>query len=146
MHIEPVSSIAEVTALLAENGLPTEDLSVSPAPLFFGIREGGELVAVVGLQLFSPSGLLRSLAVQPAFRQHGLGRALVLFAESHAAAHGVSRLFLLTTTADAWFRQRGYAPSSRNDAPPAIRGTAQFSGLCPSAAAFLCKRLDPPDA
>jgi len=63
----------------------------------------------------------------------------VSFAEGHAAAHGVSDLYLLTTTADAWFRGHGYSPAARDTAPPAIRATSQFSGLCPAAASLLHK-------
>jgi amino-acid N-acetyltransferase len=139
MHIEPVSSIEEVTALLAENALPTADISVSSSLQFFGIRDGGALVAVVGLELYPPVGLLRSLAVRSTFRKRGLAHELVSFAESWSAAHGVESLFLLTTTADHFFLGLGYAVASREQAPSSIRATSQFSSLCPASSAFLSK-------
>ena len=141
MPIAPISSREEITALLAENALPSADVSLSSPLQFFGIRDDGVLVALVGLELYPPVGLLRSLAVRPAFRGRGLARQLVSFAESHAAAHGVASLFLLTTTADRFFLGLGYSPAPRDSAPPAIRATAQFSGLCPASSALLSKRV-----
>lgn len=144
MPVAPISSRDEITALLAESALPSADVSLSPPLRFFGLRDGGALVALVGLELYPPFGLLRSLAVRPAFRKRGLARELVSFAESYAAAHGVACLYLLTTTADRFFLGLGYSPACRDSAPPAIRATAQFSGLCPASSAFLSKRVAAP--
>ncbi|HJW03314.1 MAG TPA: hypothetical protein VJ548_08560, partial [Azospira sp.] len=68
MPIEPISSLPEVTALLVDNALPTADISAALPLQFFGIREAGALIAVVGLELYPPVGLLRSLAVRTDFR------------------------------------------------------------------------------
>ena len=137
MHIEPVSAIEEVTALLTENALPIADISASSPPHFFGMRHAGVLVAVVGIELCLPFGLLRSLAVRSSFRKRGLARELVLFAQAWAAAQGVDSLFLLTTTAEQFFLGLGYAPAARASAPSAIQASSQFSGLCPASAALL---------
>lgn len=139
MHIEPLSSIEEVTALLTETALPVADVSVSSPLQFFGIRDGGTLVAVAGLELYPPVGLLRSVAVRSTFRKRGFARELVSFAESWAATHGAETLFLLTTTADPFFLGLGYLPASRDEAPSAIQATSQFSNLCPASSAFLSK-------
>ena len=141
MNIEPVSSIEEVSALLAENALPIADISASSPLQFFGVRDAGALVAVVGLELYRPFGLLRSLAVRADFRRRGLARELVAFAESTSAAQGVASLFLLTTTADQFFLGLGYALASRDQAPSAIQASSQFSSLCPASSAFLSKRV-----
>lgn len=139
MNIEPIFSIEEVTSLLAENALPIADISASSPLQFFGIRDGKALVAVVGLELYPPFGLLRSLAVRSNFRKRGLARELVSFAESWSAAQGVESLFLLTTTADQFFLGLGYSPASRDKAPSAIRATSQFSSLCPASSALFSK-------
>ena len=97
------------------------------------------MVAIIGLEQFQSAGLLRSLAVSPNYRGRGLAQELVRHVESFAASHGVESLFLLTTTAEAFFRKRGYCPASRLEAPQAIQATSQFSGLCPSSSAFLSK-------
>lgn len=139
MNIEPVSAIEEVLPLLAECALPVADVSASVPLRFFGVRNDGALVAVVGLEIYPPFGLLRSLAVAPTFRGCGLARKLVAFAESFSAAQGIESLFLLTTTAEGFFLRLGYLPTPRSSAPPAIQATSQFSGLCPSSSAFLSK-------
>ena len=142
-HIEPVSPLSEVLPLLKDCGLPVSDLAPDSPPLFFGVRSGDGLVAVVGLEIFGAVGLLRSLAVAPGHRGRGLGRALAAFVEDFAAGLGVERLFLLTTTAEAFFARLGYGPTPRESAPEAIRATAQFAALCPASSAFMAKRVVP---
>lgn len=141
MRIEPISSIEQITALLAENALPIADISVASPLKFFGIRDGGSLVAVVGLELYPPFGLLRSLAVRCTFRKRGLARELVSFAESWSATQGAESLFLLTTSNEQLFLSLGYSLASRDKAPSSIQATSQFSSLCPASAAFLSKRV-----
>lgn len=141
MSIEPVISIAEITALLAENGLPISDISASSPVQFFGIREAGALVAVVGLERYPPIGLLRSLAVRTDLRRRGLGQELVAYVEAYAAAQGVETLFLLTTTAARFFLDLGYSPASRDQAPASIQASSEFSALCPATSALLAKRI-----
>lgn len=141
MNIEPLSSLDEILPVLTGCNLPVADISVSSPPQFFGFRVAGSVVAVVGLEQFQSVGLLRSLAVSPGHRGRGLARELVSFVESFAQSRGVESLFLLTTTAEAFFVALGYGPASRQEAPHAIQATPQFSGLCPSSSAFLSKRL-----
>ncbi|MFO0499954.1 MAG: arsenic resistance N-acetyltransferase ArsN2 [Betaproteobacteria bacterium] len=141
MNIEPLASVQEVLPLLAECGLPVSDITPSASISFFGVRSGGALVGVVGLEIHPPFGLLRSLAVAPAFRSSGIAHKLVAFVESLAAAHGIKELFLLTTTAEGFFLGLGYSPAARTAAPPAIQATPQFSNLCPSSSAFLSKNV-----
>lgn len=107
------------------------------------MRVGGASVAVVGLEPHPPVGLLRSLAVAPAFRRRGFGRELVAFAESFTAAHGVDALYLLTSTAEQFLLGLGYMSASRNAAPDAIPSTSQYSTLCPASSAFLSKHVAP---
>jgi amino-acid N-acetyltransferase len=64
--------------------------------------------------------------------------------ERHAARHGVERLVLLTTTADAFFAGRGYAITERNTLPDDLLGSAEFRSLCPASARCLARRLPPP--
>jgi amino-acid N-acetyltransferase len=141
MNIEPLSSLDEILTVLTGCDLPIADISVSSPPQFFGFRVAGSVVAVVGFEHFQSVGLLRSLAVSPSHRGRGLAQELVRFVQSFAISHGVESLFLLTTTAEAFFVKLGYCPTSRQEAPQAIQTTPQFSGLCPSSSAFLSKRF-----
>jgi amino-acid N-acetyltransferase len=50
-------------------------------------------------------------------------------------------MYLLTTTAETFFERRGYRRVDRIQAPPAIKLTPEFAGLCPASSAFMIKRL-----
>ena len=141
LPIEPIDRLAEIKHLLSACGLPTADISPSNSLLFFGSHSDAKLVGIVGLEVYGTVALLRSLAVDPTQRKHGLGKSLVDFAEAHAASLGVKSLYLLTTTADALFSRLGYAHASREEAPRVIKATSQFSALCPASSVFMCKHL-----
>lgn len=86
-------------------------------------------------------GLLRSLAVAESDRGLGCGKRLIQEAELHAASQGVQDRYLLTSTARPLFESVGYAAISREAAPPAIRGTTEFSSVCPASATLMHKRI-----
>ena len=77
------ADLPAVERLLAESGLPTAgvaDLFPARADDFVVADDPtapGELAAVAGLEVCCDNALLRSVAVRPAWRQHGLGQALV---------------------------------------------------------------------
>jgi amino-acid N-acetyltransferase len=130
-----------VVALLEAEGLPASDLTEDHLEHFFFTGSDGAPSALVGLEIYGESALLRSLVVSAAARTQGLGSALVLHAEEYAAAHQVRALYLLTTTAETYFEHRGYRRIDRAEAPPAIKSTREFASLCPSSSAFMIKRL-----
>jgi len=139
MRAEIISLNKEVTALLAEAQLPTSDLSISRNLNLLGLREEGQLVGVVGIQVHGETALLRSLVVARARRNYGLGTVLLSNAEAWAAERGINTLYLLTTTAAEFFFRHGYEPLSRSKAPAAIAATAQFSDLCPASSTLMRK-------
>jgi amino-acid N-acetyltransferase len=132
---------ADVIRLLESASLPTADLSDRDMKDFFYAAAADVPVGIVGLQLFGSDALLRSLVVTQAHRAKGLGQKLVEQAEQHARERGATAVYLLTTTAEAFFRARGYSVTPRDSAPPAIRSTPEFAGLCPASSAFLSKHL-----
>lgn len=141
MRAETISLNTEVEALLTEAQLPVADLASSRSLKLLGIRDGGRLLGVVGVEVYGSVGLLRSLAVEPSHRKSGLGVSLVSNAETWAAEQGVETLYLLTTTAAQFFARRGYEAVPRPEAPAAIAATAQFSDLCPASSTFMRKVL-----
>lgn len=138
---EPVERLDEIKQLLSACELPTSDISPSRSLLFYGCRSEGKLIGVVGLEVYGPVALLRSLAIAPSHRGHGRGRSLVAFAEVQAVSFGVESLYLHTTTAEGFFSKLGYSTVSREGAPPSIRTTTQFSSLCPASSTLMSKRL-----
>jgi amino-acid N-acetyltransferase len=127
--------------LLAAANLPTSDLTDEQLTSFFYCGSATAPSALIGLEIYGPDGLLRSLVVDPSLRSAGLGSALVGHVEAHAERHDVGTLYLLTTTAEAFFARRGYHRIDRTVAPAAIRSTREFAGLCPASSAFMFKRL-----
>jgi amino-acid N-acetyltransferase len=130
-----------VKQLLSDSNLPTSDITAQHLQHFFACGSGPDLEGLVGLELYGELALLRSLAVAPNQRRSGLGARLVEHAERYARDRGVKSLYLLTTTAEAYFLRRGYARVPREKAPDSIRGTQEFSGICPSSSAFMVKHL-----
>lgn len=130
-----------VRGLLTQANLPTSDLSPEHLEHFFGCGTEQTPKAIVGLEIYGKVALLRSLAVARDCRGIGCAKALVAEAERHARSQGVSELYLLTTTAERFFERLGYQRAARESAPPPIRETQEFSGLCPSSSAFMVKIL-----
>jgi len=134
-------SLAAVKALLAEAQLPTSDLAAAQLEHFIGCGTDDALDGVVGVELYPPVALLRSLCVTASKRDHDVGSALLVEAEHYGRSRGVSEIYLLTTTAEQFFARKGYERVARETAPAAIRATQEFSALCPASAAFMRKRL-----
>jgi amino-acid N-acetyltransferase len=132
---------ADIVGLLEGASLPTSDLCDGDMQEFFYAGPAGAPIGIVGLQFYGADALLRSLVVSSAHRAQGLGQRLVEHAEQHARMRGATTIYLLTTTAEHFFRARGYVVTPRASAPPAIRSTPEFAGLCPASSAFLSKHL-----
>jgi amino-acid N-acetyltransferase len=129
-----------IEQLLAANDLPHEDLSATPAS-FFVATDGGDIVGIGGIEAHGSHGLLRSVVVPEPRRGQGHGTRLLAALEERARAGGIEVLYLLTTTAPAFFRRRGYEEISRESVPPAIQQTREFSERCPASATCLRRRL-----
>lgn len=135
---------AGVRRLLADCGLPDADLTPEHFEHFFGCGSERELEGVVGVELHGTDALLRSLAVAQSARGRGCGSALVAEAERYARTRGVTRMYLLTATAEPFFQKRGYARTPRESAPESLRTTREFAALCPASATFMLKALPAP--
>jgi amino-acid N-acetyltransferase len=94
---------------------------------------------VAGLEVCCDNALLRSVAVLPEWRSHGLGRALVTRVVSDAESRGIRALYLLTTTAERYFPSFGFRHVTREDVPTDIRDTAEFKSACPAQAVVMCR-------
>ena len=139
--IEPATpaDAPAIAALLRAAELPHEDFAAHLGHFLVARDERGAVVGAIGAEVHAPEALLRSLAVAPALRRAGLGGELVRRLEAAAAAWGVTRWWLLTTTAEKFFAVRGFIAAPRTDAPPVIRRTGQFSGGCCGSAVCLTR-------
>jgi amino-acid N-acetyltransferase len=97
-----------VCALLSANNLPTADLN----PLldnFLVALEEGKVVAVMGIDRYGASGLLRSAVVSASHRNTGLAAALLQQLLEAANQSGLANLYLITNTAENYFGKKGFA-------------------------------------
>lgn len=126
--------------LLTEEHLPTADL---PAQLdnFFVVADNDKVIAAIGLEQYVDCGLLRSMAVNKAYRNRHIAASLVNAIEALAKDSDIACMYLLTETAATYFEKKGYKKISRADAPEAIRASSEFSSTCPVSATLMKKSL-----
>jgi amino-acid N-acetyltransferase len=129
--------LQKVADLLRACGLPDDDVADHLVPGFVTAWRETGMVGVCGIEVHPPRGLLRSLAVAPVARGGGVGRLLVKNRLAWARSAGLDALFLLTTDADRYFERFGFRRIPRDEAPPAITGTRQYTSLCPATAVLM---------
>ena len=144
------ADLPAVERLLAAADLPTAgvaDLFAARADDFVVAddpRTPGELAAVAGLEVCCDAALLRSVAVRPEWRAHGLGRALVRRVVCRAEERGLRALYLLTMTAEHYFPRFGFHAVERAAVPAEIAATLEFRSACPASAVAMAKPLQTP--
>lgn len=131
----------QIRQLLAAGDLQHEDLTTPQLKHFLLGWDGSRLVAVVGLEIEDSSALLRSLVVDADYRNRGIATRLVHEIEEYAKSLKVNTLYLLTMTAEAFFKKCGYQRTARESAPVGIQGTTEFQHLCPASAVCMVKHL-----
>jgi len=132
--------LPEILALLEECELPKEGLSTHLSTTLVA-REGKEIVGCSGLELYQEFALLRSVAVKPAFRKRGTASRLTRAALDLAKHHKVTNVYLLTETASTLFSKMGFTHIQRSDVPEDVRGSAEFTTLCPTTCMVMTKSL-----
>lgn len=104
-------------------------------------RADDRVVGCAALELYGPDALLRSVAVDEALRGRGLGRRLTAAALDMASQAGASTVYLLTTTAEAFFHDLGFERVARDVVPAAVRGSVEFTSACPATAAVMRREI-----
>ena len=128
--------LGAIDALVRASDLPTTVVRDGFPEAYAVAVRGGRIVGVAALERHGDAALLRSVAVAPGERGYGTGIALVADRLAHA---GTSRVFLLTTTAAAFFRRFGFAEVPRTDAPAALQATPELAALCPASATCMVR-------
>ena len=131
----------EIKQLLTDSDLHHEDITTAQLKHFLLGWDGPKLVAVIGLEIKNHSALLRSLAVDADYRNRKIATGLIGEIENYAKSLKVDTLYLLTMTAEAFFKKCGYQRAARDSAPAGIQGTSEFQNLCPASAACMVKYL-----
>lgn len=141
LRLATSEDLPAVLTLLEDAGLPYQDITAAHLGDFLIAVGGRSVLGMVGLERYGENALLRSLVVRPESRFTGLGKQLTDAIEEHARRTSVATLYLLTTTAAEFFRRREYEVIERREAPSELQKTTEFSGLCPSQAICMRRRL-----
>ncbi len=132
------SDLDAIKAFLVANDLPTAGVD-DHWRTFLIARDGEQMVACGGAEAYQFAALIRSVAVAPEYRSQGLGRRIVRQLLDRLASRGLREFYLLTTTAEEYFKKRGFKTIDRDEVHPQLLGSREFQDACPSSA--VCMRL-----
>jgi len=132
------ADIEVIKRLLTANDLPTAGVD-DHWKTFIVARDGERVVACGGSEAYQFAALIRSVAVEPEYRSHGLGRRIVRQLLDRLASRGLREFYLLTTTAEEYFRRRGFKTIDRDEVHPQLLSSREFQDACPESA--VCMRL-----
>ncbi|MDH3315365.1 MAG: arsenic resistance N-acetyltransferase ArsN2 [Gammaproteobacteria bacterium] len=135
------ADLPAIEGLLGASALPVDGVRDNLVNFFVYENNAGALLGVVGMELYGKAGLLRSTVVVESARGQGIAAKLIDRAVAHAREKGCNALYLLTLDADRYFKRFGFSPIAREDAPPDIRSSAEFTTLCPDSAMPMKRRL-----
>jgi N-acetylglutamate synthase-like GNAT family acetyltransferase len=132
------ADLDEIKNLLTSTELPVAGVD-DHWKTFVIARDGERLVGCGGSETYPAAALIRSIAVHPEYRKHGLGRRIVRQLLDRLSARGIREFYLLTTTAEAYFRKRGFKTIDRDEVNPQLLASREFQDACPQTA--VCMRL-----
>jgi arsenate reductase (thioredoxin) len=131
-----------IKKLLSSEKLPVDDIDTS-LKNFFAAIEGNEITGVIGLEVYSEYGLLRSMITNPSYRKKGIAGKLVKRLFEHAQSLKLKEIYLLTETAEKYFANKGFTVVQRDSVPEPVKQSQEFSHACPSTAVAMKKEIMP---
>ena len=140
IRITPAAAadVESIKSLLVASELPTAGVD-DHWRTFLVARDGDRMVACGGAEAYQFAALIRSVAVLPEYRSHGIGRKIVRQLLDRLASRGLREFYLLTTTAEEYFKKRGFKVIDRDEVHPQLLSSREFQDACPSTA--VCMRL-----
>ena len=140
--VQNEDELASILQLLKASKLPHEDIALDACMLVAYRNDQGNLIGSAGLELYSESALLRSVALEKNYQGRGLGKEIVQDVLQRAKGKSIRRIYLLTETARDFFLAVGFRDISRDQVPPLVRSSSEFSSVCPVSAACLVYTID----
>jgi phosphinothricin acetyltransferase len=113
---------------------------------FWVAWQHGQIVGTVGLEIYGDCALLRSLAVTPAWQGQALGVALTDTAMSYLMSRQFQAVYLLTTTAERFFRRHDFLVVARPAVPRSIQQSSEFQAVHPDTATCMARMFTYPVA
>jgi len=125
----------DVAALLEHCGLPTADISAIIESFHVAFCDG-RFVGCAAAEKHGCSILIRSVAVDPAYRCRGIASRLVEAHLMRARGTEIRNAYLLSSSAPVYFARWGFSLLPTDKVQPEIRASATFqrgeraSALC----------------
>ena len=135
-----IGDLPGIERLLAAAGLPLDGVREAFRTGFVA-EDNGRIVGAAALECYDDGALLRSVVVDASARGTGVGKRLTTTAVERARTLEVPAVYLLTTTAAAFFPKLGFEMTTREAVPQSIRQAIEFQSACPSSANVLTLRL-----
>ncbi len=131
---------AAIETLLTDAGLPRDGAQDHLGSFIVG-EVDGIIVCAGALEHYDEAALLRSVVVSASRRGSGAGGQLYEALTAMARSRGIGKLYLLTTTAPAFFARRGFKEAARDAVPAAMHASREFQGACPASATLMSLSL-----
>jgi len=132
------ADVEPIKALLKLNDLPIEGVD-DHWRTFVVAWDGDRLVGCGGAEAYQVAALIRSIAVDREYRSHGVGRQIVRNLLDRLSSRGLREFYLLTTTAEEYFKKRGFKRIDRDEVHPQLLSSRELQGACPDTA--ICMRM-----
>ena len=130
-----------ILQLLRDSGLPIDGLTDHLNAALVA-RDGAAIVGCAAVEIYPDGALLRSVAVAPAARGHGIGKRLTEAAITLAGSLQTPAVYLLTTTAESYFPRFGFVRTTREQVPTGVQQSIEFRSACPASAVVMRKSFD----
>lgn len=135
--ITDVESFEVFRSLLELSKLPFSDLDYKKHLLVGYYNDNDELVGTGGLEYYGEYALLRSLAVKIDSRGLSIGSFITKDLIAQAQKKKLKGVYLLTETANGFFRLKGFKNILREEVPAPVKASSEFSHVCPSTASCM---------
>ena len=105
-------------------------------------RADGRVVGCAALEVYADGALLRSVVVDADANGQGIGTQLTTAALDLANVLGMPAVYLLTTTAEAFFPKFGFVRIGRDQVPASVQMSVEFRSACPSTAIVMRRAMN----
>ena len=145
MHVAETDERSIIRNLLVGAGLPVDIVDDRKGDLW-SFETNGRLIGCGAFEFYGTDALLRSVAVVEEQRGKGTGSLMVDLLEREAEARGVETIWLLTETAERFFRRKGFETVDRREViNKGLLDSAEFAHLCASTAVCMRKHMKSTD-
>ncbi|MFN0159502.1 MAG: arsenic resistance N-acetyltransferase ArsN2 [Bacteroidota bacterium] len=125
-----------IEQMLLNESLPIAGVAEHLTTFLVAERDNA-IIGAMGLELYGDTALLRSAVVIAHEKGAGIGGELYDAIFATATSMNITRLLLLTNTAEEYFRRRGFRKIPQESVTGPVTSSVEFSGACPSHAACM---------